>query len=349
MMLDNEIYAEDLAYILRDSSVRWDSFRDATILLTGGTGHIGSTIASALLYANRQLHLNLRLFMLVRDLKKAHMIFDAYQQYTTSLYFLEGDVQHDISSKIVFDYVLHCASPTASSIITNHPMQVIYSGVLGLINLIEYVKESNCKGFVYLSSMEAYGEIYTEQLLTENMLGMIDLQNIRNCYPETKRMCEMICRAASLEYNMPVKAIRLAQTFGPGISKEDKRVFAMMARCAMNHNNIILKTKGESKHAYLYTAQAITAILCVLLNGEPGQVYNAANPNTYCSIYEMAQMVCREFSKNEINVVIDESGDSSIYPKTSYLNMDVSTLQKLGWNYSGTLKDMYERMIKCMI
>ena len=76
---------------------------------------------------------------------------------------------------------------------------------------------------------------------------------------------------------MPTRIVRLTQTFGTGVSYNDGRVFAEFARCVIEQRDIILKTKGETKRSYLYTADAVTAILTVLLNGETGAAYNAAN------------------------------------------------------------------------
>mgnify|MGYP000567975981 FL=1 len=49
---------------------------------------------------------------------------------------------------------------------------------------------------------------------------------------------------------VPVKIVRLSQTFGPGVSYEDGRVFAQFARAAIENKNIVLKTKGETYRNY---------------------------------------------------------------------------------------------------
>ena len=155
--------------------------------------------------------------------------------------------------------------------------------------------------------------------------------------PQMKRkLCE--------EYGVPAVSIRLAQTFGPGVDYNDKRVFAMMTRNAMDGKDIVLATKGTSRHPYLYTAQAVTAVLTVLLKGEPGETYNAANPSTYCSIFEMGEMVAREVAGGKISVRVDENGDASKYPAPSYLNMDISKISALGWKPEHDLVWMYKRL-----
>ena len=209
-------------------------------------------------------------------------------------------------------------------------------------------KNKNVKGMVYLSSMELYGKIEKDEYITESELGYVDPLNIRSCYPESKRMCENLCACYAAEYKVPVCQVRLAQTFGPGISYEDKRVFAMMARNAIESEDIVLQTKGTSKHPYVYTAQAVTAIFTVLLKGKAGEAYNVSNPETYCSIYEMGKLVAEKIANGKIKVVVLSNGDVSKYPAPSCLKLDISKIESLGWKPEYDLLWMYNRLIETM-
>ena len=213
---------------------------------------------------------------------------------------------------------------------------------------MELAKEKKIKGMVYLSSMELYGKIEKDEFVSESELGYIDPLNIRSCYPESKRMCENLCACYAAEYEVPVYQVRLAQTFGPGISYEDKRVFAMMARKAIEGKDIILQTKGTSKHPYVYTAQAVTAIFTVLLGGKSGEAYNVSNPETYCSIYEMGKLVSEKVANGKIKVIVAKNGDISKYPVPSCLKLDISKIENLGWKPEHNLLWMYNRLIKTM-
>ena len=208
--------------------------------------------------------------------------------------------------------------------------------------------QKGAEGFAYLSSMEIYGAVVEEALLDENSLGPVDPLSTRCCYPESKRACEALISAYAREYGMRAMSVRLAQTFGAGVPSDDERVFAMMARCAMKGEDIVLQTKGESRNPYIYTAQAVEAILCILLRGEGGTSYNVANPSTYCSIAEMGELVSKVISNSGINVKHVENGDVSKYPSTRYWKLDISRVEALGWKPRGTLEDMYRRMIESM-
>ncbi|WP_270438389.1 NAD-dependent epimerase/dehydratase family protein [Blautia massiliensis (ex Durand et al. 2017)] len=348
MWLEQSLYQEDMEYILQSKFFDWNLVKDSTILVTGGTGLIGSTLINSLVYANIKKTYNIKILSIVRDIKKAERMFFEQIESQSKLKFIEGSMENIPGIEENIDYIIHCASPTASSFFVEHPVETIKTAVEGTINILELAKSKKVKGMVYLSSMEIYGKVEKDETLQETELGYIDPLNVRNCYPESKRICENLCASYAAEYQVPVYQIRLAQTFGPGIAYEDKRVFAMMARNAIEGKDIILQTKGDSKHPYVYTAQAATAIFTVLLNGNVGESYNVSNPVTYCSIYEMGKLVAEKLTDGKIKVKIAKDGDVSKYPDTSYLNLDITKIEKLGWKPEYDLLWMYDRLIKTM-
>ena len=138
--------------------------------------------------------------------------------------------------------------------------------------------------------------------------------------------------------------VRLAQPFGPGIPKSDGRLFAMCARNALAGEDIVLKTTGASTRMYLYTADAVSALLTVMLKGEPGCAYNAANPSTYCSVREMAEMVASLAPDGSVQVRCAIDPDAP-YPPEHHLPLDVSRLQALGWAATQDLPGMYRNLM----
>ncbi len=345
--MNNKIINEDIDYILDSSCIDWNKFKNSNILVSGATGLICSLIVKALISANKKFDLKLVVYCSVRNVTKAEKIY-ANISNNNVIVFIQHGTEDVASDKIAFDYIIHGAAPTASKFFVEQPVETINSMVSDTMRFLEVAKKCNSKGFVYLSSMEAYGQFDKEDDLTEDMLGLLDLSNVRSTYPESKRISELLCKSYSSEYDLRTMSIRLAQTFGAGVDIDDNRVFAMMARSAINNKDIVLLTKGESKHPYLYTSQAAEAILCVLLNGKSGETYNAANPQTYCSIFEMGEMVAKYVAQGNIKVIIKESNENCKYPPSSFLNLNIEKISKLGWTPKGNLSDMYKRMISFM-
>ena len=335
------ILREDMEKISAADFIDWDKLRGKTILITGATGLIGFNLLNALSFTNAKKSLGLKIIAVVRDIEKARKMFTGLPDL--SFVVSNAEDLKDIDDEV--DYIVHGASPTASKYFVTHPVETIRTALIGTANLLNIAKAKNVAGFVYLSSMEAYGHVGYERLLRESDLGYIDPLNPRNSYPESKRMCEAMCSAYAHEYGVPAKIVRLVMTFGPGMPYDDARVCAEFMRHIIEERDIVLKTKGETKRCYLYTADAVTAILAILLNGEAGHAYNAANPETYCSVREMAEMCAREISGGKISVKFSLNEDTSMYPAPGFLNLDVSALKNCGWHPSLNLKEMYTRTI----
>lgn len=322
-----------------------EQLKNKTVLVTGATGLIGSMVCRTLSTLSAINGWNIRIFAMARNTKKAQAILENVAQ-NNNIFFMEQDLVNPIQTTETFDYIIHTACPTASNVFITQPVETIQAIVTGTMNVLELTKQSQCKSVVYLSSMEAYGQILHENLLKPEDVGYINPLSLRSCYPEGKRMAESLCVSYFSEYQVPVKVIRLAQTFGPGISPEDGRVFAQFIRSAMQGKDIVMFTEGGSKRMYLDTMDAISAILIVLLNGKDGTVYNAGNPETYGSIREMAELVLREFGNGTCNLVIDRSKDVGQYPPDNMLNLDTTSLADLGWQARYGLKEMYTRMLE---
>lgn len=343
-MYDNKQFIEDMEYISNAEFIPWDKLKNKTILVTGATGLIGYTLVNSLVYTNKKRGLNLKVLALVRDMNRAKERFKEIDG-DNALEYILGTVENFPEIKENVDYIIHGASQTASKAFVNQPVETILTALKGAENILEFAKEKKVSGMVYLSSMEVYGHPEKGHKVTENEIGNLSPLDVRNSYPISKIQCESLCCAYAKEFNIPVMSVRLTQTFGPGVNYNDTRVFAEFARCVIEKRDIVLKTKGETERSYLYTADAATAILTVLLKGEPGQAYNAANEDTYCSIAQMAEMVAKQGGIKVRYDIQDETVNG--YPRTLYMDLDTVKLRTLGWFGGGThcLEMMFDILI----
>lgn len=313
-------------------NIDWEKLSNKTVYVTGATGLLGASLVDTILFIG-----NIKVTVQVRNEDKARRMFADKVDYVICD-LLDKPVYHNS-----VDYIIHCANPTSSRFFVDYPVETINTAVIGTKNILEFAKEKRVKGVVFLSTMEVFGTPERGHKVCESECGSFDSAVVRNCYPLSKQLCENLCIAYKTEYDVPAKIIRLTQTFGPGVNYNDGRVFAEFARCVVEKRDIILKTKGETERSYLYIAEAISAILIVLLEGKNGEIYTAANEDTYCSILEMAQIVAK---LGRINVLIQEQDINKFgYNDTIYMDLDVSKLKSLGWKTTVGLKEIYERMI----
>lgn len=349
--LEFDVLKEDFIEIA-ESGLSFDEYKGRTILITGATGLIGSLIIKALLYCNKHYNLNLRIIAVIRNTNKIQSVF-ANEIYDEALSFLHADmINENIEYPLDIDYIIHGASITASKEMVTEPVKTILTAINGTKAVLKLAIEKNVRSMVYLSSMEIYGNMGTLGTVTEeDMLGSFDLSAVRSCYPESKRMCECLCTAYASQYDLNVMCIRLAQTFGAGITSSENRVFAQFARSAIHKKNITLHTSGLSEGNYVYTSDAIVAILLVLLKGKKGHAYNVSNEANHTTIKEMAELVAKKIANNEIqvNVKIPYNDLQFGYAPDVKLFMDTAKIKKLGWSPKVGLLESYQRLIQWML
>lgn len=349
MLTDSKIYYDDICSIVNDTTLPWERYRNKSILITGATGLIGSTLVNTFLAANTQLALNCKVYLIVRNINKVVKLFGDTLENTCTIFASSIEDFTSFTDKI--DYIIHTASCTSSKAFVEHPVETFLTNIIGTKNLLEIASSQAIESMIYLSTMEVYGTPMTDEKITENIPSSLKPSDVRNSYPVSKVACENLCRCYSAEYGVPTTILRLTQTFGPGVDYNDGRVFAEFARDVIEQRDIVLKTKGNTKRNYLYTADAVKAILIALIKAEKnGDIYNVANEETYCTISEMADLVASLDLDKKISVKYEiQDIDVHGYAPTLHMNLDCNKLKKLGWFPTWGLRQMYQRMIADMI
>lgn len=340
--MNNEVLKEDVQFFADHFKLK-EQLRSKTFLITGATGLIGSVMIKCLLALNQKFDLDIKILALVRDLEKARIIFD--DEYDAIKYLqipLTEITAESVPERV--DYIIHLASPTSGRYMKEHPVETFDLAYQSTLTLLNFAKQTNVTGMVYVSSLEYYGQILDDCQITEDIQGYVDPVSSRSSYPLGKRAAEYLCYAFSHEYDTPAKVARLTQTLGAGISEKDNRVFAQFARSVINGEDIVLHTAGESAKPYCYTTDCVSAILFILLKGQHGEAYNVANPDTFISIRSLAEFL-RQYFNPAINIRYELNENMGYAPVTK-LHLSTDKLQALGWKPDVGMRDMFERLIK---
>ena len=333
----SKIQQEDILEFARTFALA-DELASASFLITGATGLIGSSLIRCLLALDKGIHV----VTPVRNKAKAEYLF---KENDGQVEWVECDLKsYDYDQIGNIDFIVHCASPTNGKYVQEHPVETFELAVKSTRNLLGYSRSHLIKSMVYVSSLEAYGENFGDQTIDENMQFYVDAQNSRSAYPLGKRAAEYLCTTYAMEYSVPVRSVRLTQTFGAGVSIEDNRVFAQFARSVVAGSDIVLHTKGESAKPYCYLTDAVSALLYVLLRGRDGEVYNVANETSYISIIDLARFLQKEFNP-QIKVRVELNENMGYAPVTK-LNLSAEKLRSLGWQSKYDLRWMFDRLIK---
>lgn len=324
-------------------------YKGKTVLVTGATGMLGQNVVAILLAMNDYLGTGIKVIAHGRSAAKAQIVFAGYRE-RLDLDFVYQDIK-ELNWEGHIDYIVHTASVTGGS--KQHldfPMSTISTALEGAKRVLDLALKNNATT-VFLSSLEVYGFTGNDtEELKETDGGYIDCTNVRSSYSESKRMCECMYASYAKQYGIPAFIARLTATFGHGVSKSDKRVFAQFAQSIINHENIILRSTGESVRNYCDAEDAAAALLTIMVKGESGQAYNVANMDTEISIKDMALRFAELFPESGSKLIFDLSMDATKLGYNAVMRNVINSdkLLALGWKPVFKIDDMIKHLIESL-
>ncbi len=343
-MIINRIIDEDTQQIIDENNGLTELF-NTTVLITGATGMIGSYFVYTLMKLNEDYGANIKIIPLIRNLKKLpeeviskNYIFPIVQDVTEKINY-ENDV----------DYIIHAASPASPKIMKEKPVETNFANTIGTANTLSFAKEHNTKKYLFISSREIYGApLENQEYFTEKSFGIVDQLIPRNAYAEGKKAAENMCVGFKQEYGLDTKIVRLAHTYGPGMSIYDGRVQADFLKNLFNEENIVLNSDGSSIRTYTYISDAISAMFKIILKSSE-QVYNVSDERNEVSIRELAETMIKIIPEKNLKLVFnieEEDKDAGYAPFKFGLLSSEKIRKELGWNAKYTVFEGFKRTLE---
>ena len=209
-------------------------------------------------------------------------------------------------------------------------------------------KASECGATVlYPSTVEVYGNARKEDVFTEDYTGRLNLSTARACYTESKRACEAMCQSYIAEKGVDVKIVRLSRVFGPTMLENDSKASSQFIKNALRGEDIVLKSKGEQFFSYTYVADAVSAMLYVLLNGECGVPYNVSNHGCDVHLKEFAAY-CAEACGSQVVFDLPSETEMKGFSIAQQAILDNARLMSIGWNPMYDIHDAVRRTIQIL-
>lgn len=309
----------------------WDKLNDKVLLMSGGTGFIGSFICNVIDYRNKYFNQKSKIISLSRR--------GGTDNETVS--FLKQDVRKPFSISEKVDYVIHLASNTHPQEYADDPIGTITTNIYGCDNLMRLAVEKKAK-FLLASSVEIYGQ-GTEKPMVELYSGYIDCNQTRAGYNESKRVSEALLQSYRTQYGLEAMIARVSRTFGPD-KKKDTKALAQFMDKAVSGENIVLKSKGNQRFSYAYVADAASAIIFILLEGIDGEAYNIADDDDGLKLADYAEFMA-ELAGTKVVYDIENNPSAS---KTTYALMDCTKLKQLGWKPIYAVKEGLEKTYRIL-
>ncbi len=251
------------------------------ILITGGSGFVGSHLSERLLNEGNEI-ICLDNFFTGSKENVIHLMGNKYFEL----------VRHDITMPYFaeIDEIYNLACPASPVHYQYNAIKTIKTSVLGSINMLGLAKRKNAK-ILQASTSEVYGDPI-EHPQTESYWGNVNPIGIRSCYDEGKRVAETLFMDYHRQNKVRIKIIRIFNTYGPRMHKNDGRVVSNFIIQALKNKNITVYGNGKQTRSFQYIDDLVSGMIKMMNNTEDNFVgpVNIGNPIEF-TILQLAQKV----------------------------------------------------------
>jgi len=311
------------------------SFEDCTVLLTGGSGFLGSWISDVLIEQNTRV-------FCVDNLSSGRKKNVSHHIDNDNFHF----IQHDISTPLYldekFDYVFHLASRASPLEFEKYPIEILKANSLGTLNALGIAKKNRAR-VLFTSTSEVYGNALVIPT-PESYYGNVNPVGIRGCYDEAKRVGEAYCIAYLRQYGVDVRIARIFNTYGPRMRSDGYygRVIPRFIHQALNNEPITIFGDGTQTRSFCYVTDQIEGLLRLAgIHNLSGEICNIGTTEEI-TINTLATLIIKETNSNSPIIFKELPPDD---PKRR-----CPIIQKAGnlleWKPKIPLQEGLQRMIK---
>ncbi len=250
------------------------------VLVTGGAGFLGSHLCERLLGQGHEVLCVDNFFSSTRR-SVAHLLGNPRFEL----------MRHDItfSLYVEVDEIFNLACPASPVHYQFDPVQTTKTSVIGAINMLGLAKRLKVK-VLQASTSEIYGDPDVHPQ-TEEYWGNVNPIGFRSCYDEAKRCAETLFFDYRRQHNMPIKVVRIFNTYGPRMHPNDGRVVSNFIVQALKGDDITIYGDGSQSRSFCYVDDLVEAMLRMM--DTPPELtgpINVGNPKEF-SILELAELV----------------------------------------------------------
>lgn len=251
------------------------------ILITGGAGFIGTNLCRRLINEGHSV-------ICLDDLSSGHLdnIKDLLDHPSFS--FIEQSVTEKIDVDV--DQIYHLACPASPVFYQADPLKTIRTCVDGAFQVLELAKRTNAR-VLFTSTSEVYGDPL-ELPQRETYRGNVNINGIRACYDEGKRIAETVFCEYYRNFQTDIRIVRIFNTYGPYMHPQDGRVVSNFIIQALHKEPLTVYGDGSQTRSFCYVEDTVRALISVLENDIFYGPVNVGNPHEI-TIREFAETVLK--------------------------------------------------------
>jgi dTDP-glucose 4,6-dehydratase len=249
------------------------------LLITGGAGFIGSHLCDHFLaQGDEVICMDNLLTGSVRNI--AHIREARFS-------FIEYDVTNYIYIDGPLDAVLHFASPASPIDYLRLPIHTLKVGAIGTHRALGLARLKQAR-FLLASTSEVYGDPLLHPQV-EDYWGNVNPVGLRGVYDEAKRFAEALTMAYHRYHGVDTKIVRIFNTFGPRMRRDDGRAVPVFINQALRHEPLTVFGDGSQTRSFGYITDLVRGIDALIRSAETDPI-NLGNPQEM-TLIEMAKLI----------------------------------------------------------
>jgi UDP-glucuronate decarboxylase len=260
------------------------------VLVTGGAGFLGSHLCERLIDSGHEVLCVDNLFTGSKENIKHLLTKPNFE-------FMRHDVTFPLYVEV--DQIYNLACPASPKHYQSDPAQTTKTSVIGAINMLGLAKRTGAR-ILQASTSEVYGdpEVHPQP---EEYWGKVNPIGIRSCYDEGKRCAETLFFDYYRQYGVEIKVMRIFNTYGPRMDRDDGRVVSNFIVQALQGNDITIYGDGSQTRSFCYVDDLIAGMIALM--NSPKEIIgpiNIGNPNELSISDLVSEVVGLTGSKSKV-------------------------------------------------
>ena len=299
------------------------------VLVTGGAGFLGSHLCDRLIEEGNDVICADNLFTGSKD-NIRHLLSNPYFEF----------IRHDITEPLYVevDQIYNLACPASPVHYQYNPIKTAKTSIIGAFNMLGLAKRVKVR-ILQASTSEVYGdpEIHPQP---ETYRGCVNPIGLRSCYDEGKRMAETLFFDYYRQHKVDIRVIRIFNTYGPRMNKNDGRVVSNFIVQALKGEDITIYGDGTQTRSFCYVDDLIDGMIRMMnCEGFIGPV-NIGNPGEF-TMLELAKKII-EMTDSKSRLVYEPLPSDDPTQRQPVIDLAKT---KLGWRPVIDLEQGLERTI----
>ncbi len=250
------------------------------VLVSGGAGFLGSHLCERLLQQGCQV-LCVDNFFTGARYHIEHLL--EHKRFEL----LRHDITHPLFVEV--DEIFNLACPASPIHYQRDPVQTTKTSVIGAINMLGLSKRLRIK-ILQASTSEVYGDP-TVHPQSESYWGHVNPIGPRSCYDEGKRCAETLFFDYRRQHDLPIKVVRIFNTYGPRMHPNDGRVVSGFIMQALRNQDITVFGEGDQTRSFCYVDDMVGGLVKMMSTSpEVTGPINLGNPNEM-TVRELAEVI----------------------------------------------------------